>query len=67
MDVDISPGTSSLDHIYGLEGYRAHVAGSLLAKMCGDVLGASVEGWSPERLLETHPDGLTEFQQTVRG
>ncbi|KAG2500291.1 hypothetical protein HYH03_001869 [Edaphochlamys debaryana] len=35
--------------------------------MCGDVLGAAVEGWEPQRLAVAFPQGLSRFQQTDRG
>lgn len=53
--------------VYGLTGHTARCAGALLGKMCGDVLGASVEGWSPEDILLRYKDGLTLYQPTTRG
>lgn len=47
--------------------YTSRVVGAMLGKMCGDVLGASVEGWDISKLQKDFPDGLTEFQQTERG
>lgn len=41
--------------------------GALLGVMCGDVLGASVEGWSSPRICQTFPEGLVHFQPSVRG
>lgn len=41
--------------------------GTLLGCMCGDVLGACVEGWSADRIHITYPKGLTNFQQHYRG
>ncbi|GLC57331.1 hypothetical protein PLESTB_001212700 [Pleodorina starrii] len=48
-------------------GYPNRVAGCLLGKMCGDVLGAAVEGWAAEDIQLSNPDGLTDFLQTERG
>lgn len=59
--------TCGIDHIYQQQGYRARVIGSLMGKMCGDVLGAAVEGWSPDMICSRHQAGLTEFQSTERG
>jgi poly(ADP-ribose) glycohydrolase ARH3 len=39
----------------------------MLGKMCGDVLGAAVEGWEHERVLAEYPDGMTRFRDTDRG
>ncbi|PNH09759.1 Poly(ADP-ribose) glycohydrolase ARH3 [Tetrabaena socialis] len=35
--------------------------------MCGDVLGAAVEGWNAQQIAGWHPAGLTAFQPTERG
>ncbi|GIL49818.1 hypothetical protein Vafri_6130, partial [Volvox africanus] len=50
-----------------LSGYSDRVAGCILGKMCGDVLGAGVEGWSPQDIQLSNPDGLTDFLNTERG
>lgn len=47
--------------------YEQRVIGSVLGAMCGDALGASVEGWTPERMSSAFPDGLRTFQETERG
>lgn len=43
------------------EDYPQRVKGCLLGGMCGDVLGAAVEGWSPERIARSFPKGCSEF------
>lgn len=48
-------------------GFEDRVVGSFLGALCGDVLGASVEGWTPERIAGKYKKGLTEFQKTERG
>ncbi|GLI62970.1 hypothetical protein VaNZ11_005827, partial [Volvox africanus] len=50
-----------------LQGYPERAAGCILGKMCGDVLGAGVEGWSPQDVQLSNPDGLTDFLNTERG
>ncbi|KAF6259861.1 ADP-ribosylation/Crystallin J1 [Scenedesmus sp. NREL 46B-D3] len=47
--------------------YEERVIGSVLGAMCGDTLGASVEGWSAERIQSACSDGLKTFQKTERG
>jgi ADP-ribosylglycohydrolase len=47
--------------------YEQRVLGSVLGAMCGDVLGAAVEGWTPERMESAFPDGLKTFQETEPG
>lgn len=37
------------------------IQGCILGGMCGDVLGASVEGASHDRIQTLYPNGLTEF------
>lgn len=43
------------------------VTGCLLGALCGDALGAAVEGWTSHRVLQAFPDGLSEFQQCRMG
>ena len=43
------------------------IIGSLLGGMCGDILGAAVEGLSYARITYYFPNGMTEFQHTNRG
>ncbi|GIL77640.1 hypothetical protein Vretifemale_7135 [Volvox reticuliferus] len=50
-----------------LSGHLDRVAGCLLGKMCADVLGAGVEGWSPADIQLSNPNGLTDFLNTERG
>eukprot|EP00879_Flechtneria_rotunda_P000123 GHRR01000185.1.p1 GENE.GHRR01000185.1~~GHRR01000185.1.p1 ORF type:complete len:477 (+),score=171.76 GHRR01000185.1:587-2017(+) len=47
--------------------YADKVLGCILAALCGDALGASVEGWTPQRIQGVHKDGLTTYQNTDRG
>jgi hypothetical protein len=47
--------------------YQQRVLGSVLGAMCGDALGASVEGWSAERIQSAFPGGLRTFQHSERG
>ena len=50
-----------------LSGVADRAAGALLGKMCGDVLGAAVEGWNSFRMQDQFPNGLVDFQRTSRG
>ncbi|KXZ52278.1 hypothetical protein GPECTOR_10g910 [Gonium pectorale] len=50
-----------------MSGYPARVAGCMLGKFAGDVLGAPVEGWAAEDIRSVYPDGLTSFAHTERG
>jgi hypothetical protein len=47
--------------------YEQSVMGSVLGAMCGDALGASVEGWTAETIQSAFPGGLMTFQDTERG
>jgi hypothetical protein len=47
--------------------YEQRVLGSVLGAMCGDALGASVEGWTAERIQSAFPQGLRAFQDSERG
>jgi cobalamin synthase len=47
--------------------YADRVTGCLLGGMCGDVLGAAVEGWDAGAVLASCPDGCTDFLDTPRG
>ncbi|EFJ53098.1 hypothetical protein VOLCADRAFT_127347 [Volvox carteri f. nagariensis] len=58
-----SPGKLRLP----LSGYVDRVGGCLLGKMCGDVLGAGVEGWAHQDVQLSNPEGLTDFLHTERG
>jgi len=35
--------------------------GALVGQIVGDALGSAVDGWSPERIRETYPDGVREM------
>lgn len=48
-------------------GYEDRVIGCFLGALCGDVLGAAVEGWNAQRVKSTFEKGITEFQDTSRG
>lgn len=43
------------------------VTGCILAALCGDALGAAVEGWTAHRIQNTFPNGLTQFQECRMG
>jgi ADP-ribosylglycohydrolase len=41
--------------------------GCILAALCGDALGAAVEGWTAYRVQKDFPNGLTHFQECRMG
>lgn len=41
--------------------------GALLGCMCGDILGACVEGWPAEKIDKAYPKGLSSYQEHARG
>ena len=41
--------------------------GSLLGCMCGDALGAAVEGWDAKQIAERFPEGMVDLIDTSRG
>lgn len=45
----------------------AKAIGAILGCMCGDVLGACVEGWPAEKIRAAFPKGLRDFQDHSRG
>jgi len=46
---------------------EARSIGAVLGCMCGDVLGACVEGWPAEKIHAIFPKGLQHFQHHERG
>lgn len=47
--------------------YADRVVGCFLTALCGDALGAAVEGWSPSQVREAFPNGLTDYQDCRLG
>ena len=47
--------------------HGSRVVGVLIGSMCGDVLGAGVEGWRANKILKRFPKGLVDFLRTQRG
>ena len=47
--------------------HGSRVVGVLIGSMCGDVLGAGVEGWDANKILKRFPKGLVDFLRTDRG
>ena len=51
---------------------ESRAQGALLGHLVGDALGSAVEGWTPDRIQETYPDGVREMMgsdelQTIPG
>lgn len=55
---------AALSQLLDANSHVSRCVGCVVGKMCGNALGACVEGCSWDRLVQLFPGGLTEFQVT---
>lgn len=44
---------------------RSKILGMLVGGAIGDALGMAVETWTPEKILEVHPEGITKYVEPI--